>query len=150
MFFLLLKDIKAFDIQKYYNTKLEEGLSSNSVIKHHAVIRSALKYAVKSKSIKENVADFVEKPQKVEKEANYYSKEELKKLLQVSKGDPIEVPILLAMNLGLRCSEVLGVRWSNIDFDEKVIKIHHKVVRIFDDNGKLTVSAQNKMKKMSY
>lgn len=143
---ILLKDIKPFDIQKYYNVKLEEGLSSNTVIKHHAIIRTSLQYAVKSKSIKENVADFVEKPQKEEKEANYYNKDELKKLLQASRGDTIEVPILLAMNLGLRRSEVLGVRWSNIDFDEKIIRIHHKIVRTFDDDGKLTISAQDKMK----
>jgi Site-specific recombinase XerD len=58
---VMLKDITPILIQKYHNAKLKNGLSPNSVIKHHAVLRSALQYAVKVKLIKENPCDMVDK-----------------------------------------------------------------------------------------
>jgi integrase len=49
-------------------------------------------------------------------------------LFKAAENSPIRIPIMLASYYALRRSEVLGVRWSNIDFKNKVIKIAHKVV----------------------
>ena len=146
---ILLKDISSIDIQKYYNAKLSEGLSPNTVIKHHAVMRTALAYAVKTRMIKENPADFTDKPEKVKTEARYYNNKELNELFEVIRGEPIETVILLTAYLGLRRSEVLGIKWSNVDFDNNTIHIKHKVVRTFDENGKLTFATKDKMKSES-
>ena len=52
------------DIQEYYNVLFAEGLSSNTVIHHHALIRKSLDYAYKMNLIPNNPADKVQRPKK--------------------------------------------------------------------------------------
>ena len=97
-------------IQRYYSLKIDEGLSSNTVIKHHVIIRSALQYAVKTKLIKENPCDLVEKPKRKRYVCEFYNAKEIRDLLSVSRETTIEVPVFIAAHFGLRRSEVLGLR----------------------------------------
>lgn len=118
------------DLEDYYRFKVAEGLSPNTVIKHHAVIRSSLQWAMKHQYIKYNPADLATKPSKVHYQANEpYSIEEVAQLLTVTKDEPIAVPIFLACFYGLRRSEALGLRWSNIDFQSGWLHIVTTVVK---------------------
>ena len=45
------------------------------------------------------------------------------KLLKICKGTDLELPIHLASGLGLRISEILGLTWDNVDFNENTITI---------------------------
>ena len=122
--------LTAGDLEDYYAFKIAGGLSPNSVIKHHAVIRTALQWAVKHRYIRENVADFAEKPSHVRYHgAEPYTIQEIAALLQATADEPIAVPIFLASFYGLRRSEVLGLRWSSIDFQNGVFSISTTVVR---------------------
>lgn len=141
-----LDKLTAMDIQRYYSQKIKEGLSSNTVIKHHAVIRSSLKYAVKNHFIAENIADLVDRPKKEKYYASFYSVDELNQLFAAAKGSTIETPVLLAGYYGLRRSEIIGLKWDSIDFENKIISISNKVVRAKDENGKLVSVSQDKMK----
>ncbi len=105
-------------IQDFYQHELSKGLTPNTVIRRHANIRKALQHAFQLDLIKSNPADKIEKPKKGSYTASYYNEEELKKLFEVSKGDPIELPIILAAYYGLRRSEILGLKWDAIDFKE--------------------------------
>ncbi len=58
---------------------------------------------------------------------NFYSKDEVQQLLEVSQDDPLHLCILITAYYGLRRSEVLGLKWSSIDFERKSITINHKV-----------------------
>lgn len=118
------------DLEDYYRFKVAEGLSPNTVIKHHAVIRSSLQWAMKHQYIKYNPADLATKPSKVHYQANEpYSIEEVAQLLTATKDEPIAVPIFLACFYGLRRSEALGLRWSNIDFQNGWLHIVTTVVK---------------------
>lgn len=143
---LKLSKLKPIDIQRYYSDKINEGLSPNTVIKHHGIIRTSLKYAVKTNLIKENVADLVDKPKRERYHASYYTLEELNDLFSVVKGTKLETVVLLASYYGLRRSEILGLKWDAIDFNKKTITICTKVVRGKDSNGKLAAIPQDKMK----
>ena len=57
------------------------------------------------------------------------SREETAMLLNGIQGDPMEVPILLALWLGLRRSEILALKWSDIDFDKMTITINKALVQ---------------------
>lgn len=80
---------------------------------------------------------------------NIYNRHELQQLFHVAKGDPLELPILAASFYGLRRSEVIGLRWSAIDFERKTIRIDHTVVqtsinrqtKIIQKDGTKTVSS---------
>lgn len=118
------------DLEDYYRFKVAEGLSPNTVIKHHAIIRSALQWALKHQYIRYNPADLATRPSKVHYQANEpYSVEEIVQLLTLTQEEPIAVPIFLASFYGLRRSEALGLRWSNIDFQNGWIHISTTVVK---------------------
>lgn len=135
------------DLEDYYNTKIAEGLNPNSVIKQHAIIRSALQWAVKHRYIRENVADLADKPsrEKYHGEAPY-SVEEVAKLLTLTQNEPIAVPIFLAAFYGLRRSEILGLRWSAIDFQNGWIHISTTVVKEKEGDEIHTVVRENTTK----
>lgn len=123
-------NVTAGDLEDYYRYKVAEGLSPNTVIKHHAVIRSSLQWALKHQYIRNNPADLATRPSKVHYQANEpYSVEEIVQLLTLTQDEPIAVPIFLASFYGLRRSEVLGLRWSNIDFQNGWIHIITTVVK---------------------
>ena len=66
--------------------------------------------------------------------ADYYNEEELNNLFKVVKDTSLELIVYLTAFYGLRRSEVLGIRWSAIDFENKTITINHKVVTVTDEN----------------
>lgn len=66
-----------------------------------------------------------------------YSMEELNQLLKIVKNDVIEIPVLLAAYYGLRRSEVVGLKWSAIDFENDWIYINHTVVQVSGCANKL-------------
>lgn len=135
-------------IQRYHADKIAEGLSPNTVIKHHAIIRSALQQAHKAKLVKENAADLVDKPKRTKYHGNFYNAAEINTLLAAAKGSSIETPIYLAAFFGLRRSEVIGLRWEAVDFETKTITVRHKVVRAKQD-GKMTIQATDELKTQS-
>lgn len=127
---ITVSKLTAGDLEDYYAFKVKKGLSPNSVIKHHAVIRTSLQWAVKHRYIRENEADFAQKPTHVRYHgAEPYTVQEIAVLLQLTASEPIAVPIFLASFYGLRRSEVLGLRWSAIDFQQGTISISTTVVK---------------------
>ena len=139
-----LVDLKATDLQDFYNKQLER-VKANSVIHYHANIHKALKYAVKIDLIPTNPADKVERPKKNEFKGSYYSADEIHALTEVAEGTKLEIPVLLASFYGLRRSEVLGLKWSSIDFERKSITINHKVTEQLV-NGKYVPVVSDVMK----
>jgi len=127
---ITVSKLTAGDLEDYYTFKISSGLSPNSVIKHHAVMRTALQWGVKHKYIRENVADFANKPTHVRYQgAEPYSIQEIANLLACTQNEPIAVPIFLAAFYGLRRSEILGLRWNAIDFLQGTLSITTTVVR---------------------
>lgn len=119
-----LSELKSSDIQLFYNHKQEvDGVSANTIKHYHAYIHRALKEAVKTERLNRNPADNVNLP-KVERHlANYYSAEELNSLLAYAKGKPIETVVRLASWFGMRRGEIIGLKWSCIDFNRKVLTV---------------------------
>ena len=77
-----------------------------------------------------------------------YKAEELEQLFKAIQGDPSEFGVIMAAFYGLRCSEVVGLKWDAIDFENKKISIQHTVVTA-KVNGTLTEIARDKTKTKS-
>lgn len=85
--------------------------------------------ALKHDLIANNPADKVTLP-KVEKfTGKFLSVEQGNTLLEVSKGTPMETAVILAMMYGMRRSEIAGLKWSAIDFENDTLEIRHTVVK---------------------
>ena len=143
-----LVDLKATDLQDFYNKQLER-VKANSVIHYHANIHKALKYAVKIDLIPTNPADKVERPKKNAFKGSYYSAEEIHALTEVAEGTKLEIPVLLASFYGLRRSEVLGLKWDAIDFDQNTITIRHTVTSCDLDGKRVLVASDTTKTKSS-
>jgi len=143
-----LVEIQALDIQEYYNNLFSDGLSANTVIHHHAVIRKALDYAYKMDIIPNNPADKVQRPKKEQYIGSFYNENELNELFEKSKDDPLNLMIRVASYYGLRRSEVLGLKWDAFDFDNKTITIKHTVT-IGRIDGKRQVYSKDRTKNKS-
>lgn len=116
-----LQELQPTHIQQYYTKKLKEGLCANTIKHHHANIRKALQDALMQNIIAYNIADRVKVPKVNNYNANFYSTEQIKKLLEVSKGSTIETVILLTSFYGLRRSEVLGLQVA-----QRFLKVEQK------------------------
>ena len=131
---IMIADLKPVHILDFYNWLYSQGLKGNTVVKYHANIRKALDYAVQTDLIQTNPAIKVGRPQQEQFIADYYNQEELNNLFKVVKDTPLELIVYLTAFYGLRRSEVLGIRWSAIDFENKTITISHKVVTVTNED----------------
>lgn len=145
---LKLTEVSAKDIQQFYLKQLER-VKANSVIHYHAVIHRAMKYAVKTDLIKTNPVDKVDRPKKNAFQGSFYTEEELQQLFEVAKGTKLELPIVLASFYGLRRSEVLGLKWDAIDFQQNTISIQHTFTQCEIDGKMVEVAADTTKTKSS-
>lgn len=124
-----LQELEPQHLQRYYNLKLDSGLSPNTVSKHHANIHKALDWALSQNMIVYNPADRVQLPKKQRFVGHYFDDCQLKELFIISKDTPIESVVYLTAHLGLRRSEVLGLKWDVVDFTNKTITIKRTAVQ---------------------
>lgn len=129
---LLLKEVLPSHIQDYYQYELDEnGVTTNTVLHYHANIRAALQHALKTDLIATNPADKIERPKKNEFFGSFYNHQEINFLFDKVKGELIELAVILAAFYGLRRSEVVGLKWTAINFENKTISIRHTVTPVY-------------------
>lgn len=108
-------------IEALLNDRLEIGLSPRRVQYIHAVLRRALNRAVKAGYVGRNVALLVDPPRVPHKEIEPLTPGQARVFLQAIKGNRLEALYSVALALGLRQGEALGLRWQDVDFKEGVI-----------------------------
>lgn len=151
---ITLSGITTLDIQQYYNKcmsgqdKPNKKIGASTVKKRHANIRKALDFAYRMDIINSNPADRVQLPKIIKYEGDIYSDDELEELFEVVKGKRIELAVCIASFYGLRREEVVGLKWSAIDFVNKTIMIKHTVTEYTLD-GKLVRKEKERAKNIS-
>ena len=141
-----LCNLTPFHIKQFYNDKLKT-VSKNTIVHYHANIRKALQNAYLLDLIPNNPADKVEKPKVERYEGQYYDEEDFRELFKCIHGDPIEIAIIFISFFGLRRSELVGIRWSLINFKRQQLKMGTTVVQIpVDGHYKLVVENKAKTK----
>ena len=140
---ITLQNIKPKHIQEFYQYLLDEGLCGNTVKHYHANIRKALQYAMKTDIILSNPADKVDLPKIEEYKPKFYTSDEVKTLLNEVIGTKLEIPVMIDCFYGFRRSEVIGLKWSAIDFENDTITIDHTITQ---SNGKLIIRDKTKTK----
>lgn len=144
---LTLFDLEPSHIQRFYDYRIKEhNTGARTIVRYHANIHKALDYAVRMKRIAENPADSVELPKVVMPEAKFYSADELRTLIVKTAGTPMEPVIRLAAWFGLRRGEIIGLRWSSIDFDAKILSISGTIKDKSESGSKAYYSATAKTK----
>lgn len=119
----LLK-LTPMDIQQYYiQVQQTANLSSNTLRRHHDLLSSSLRSAVRQDKLLVSPIDKVEPPRAKQKEASYYRPEELKRLYTLVEGHPLELCVKLAGSLGMRREEICGLKWECVDLQRQLLSI---------------------------
>ena len=129
---LTLRELEARHLQMFYSEMLRR-VTPNTVIHYHAVIHSALKYAVKTDMLIQNVADKVDRPRKNSFQPVFLSADEMQKMFEALRGTRLELPVLVAAFYGLRRGEVVGLKWDAIDFEQGTISVKRTVTSTIID-----------------
>ncbi len=132
-----LSKISPDDIDALVNAVQKKGLSEEMVKRVYSVVHTALNAAVKKGTILTNPANRIEKPRVNRQERQVWSDETVKEFLKASRGySRYWIAVYLAVMTGMRQGEILGLKWSDIDFDNGVIQVirnYNKNSKTFDD-----------------
>ena len=145
---LTLRELEARHLQMFYSEMLRK-VKPNTVIHYHAIIHSALKYAVKTDMLVQNVADKVDRPKKNSFQPVFLSAEEMQKMFKALRGTKLELPVLVAAFYGFRRGEVLGLKWDAIDFERGTISVIRTVTTITLDGKQTEIEQQSAKTKSS-
>ena len=145
---LTLRELEARHLQMFYSEMLRK-VTPNTVIHYHAIIHSALKYAVKTDMLVQNVADKVDRPKENSFQPVFLSAEEMQKMFEALRGTKLELPVLVAAFYGFRRGEVLGLKWDAIDFERGTISVIRTVTTITLDGKQAEIEQQSAKTKSS-
>lgn len=117
-----LTQLKPEHLQHLYTEKLSTGrrdgtggLGNRSVRYIHTTLHKALKSAVKMGMIVRNPADAVDAPKVKHHEMKIMSESDIHIFLEYAKSTPYYALFYTALFTGMRRSELLALRWSDVD-----------------------------------
>lgn len=133
-----LYKLKLNNLQSYYNRLLDNGKTVSVVKQINTKLKTCLDAAEKNGYIEKNYCKLVELPkEKKENKLEVFTIEQQEKFIEVIKGHKLEMLFLMAISTGLRIGELLGLKWSDIDFDKHTLSVNRSIQRryIFDNEG---------------
>ena len=142
---LTMNEVSPTALESYCAFLLDAGLSANTVNHHLTLIKSVFNDEIRNGAPILNPVKCVKAPRVETFQGETLSVEQIGQLFRLFEGDPIEDIVRIGVIYGLRRSEILGLRWSDIDFETGTLQIRHKVaeVRI---NGKRQLVRSNDLK----
>lgn len=139
-------DLTAGRINAFINKKLADGLSASYVRDILTVFKTMLKYAQDEYGFRLSLKNVI-LPKSERKQVEKISDAEQKKLVSYLKANMslTAFGILLSLFMGLRIGELCGLKWEDVDFQNKILHIRRTVQRISSANGnrktKIVISA---------
>ncbi len=136
---LMLQKLHPLHVQEFYSTALAEGrrdgrggLSAQTVLHCHRILRGALNQAVRWQLLVRNPADAVVPPRPVRREMMALDETGTVLLLNAAKRSRLYGPIMLAVTTGLRRGEVLALRWTAIDLNRGTLSVREALEQTRD------------------
>lgn len=124
-----IQNLSTMQIQKWVNDLSKKSPVSHKPMKARTVkniflnLSAAMEQAAKLDMIRKNPCKNVLLPKKSTHLVEVYDEKEIETLISCLKGTDLEVPIMLALSLGLRRGELIALRWENVDLDNGVVHI---------------------------
>jgi integrase len=121
-------------LDAFYSWLATQNLKPNTVLQIHRILSRALKIAWKRGKTGRNVAAMVDAPVGEEIEIEPLTQSEARQILATAKNRPGEAPSV-ALALGIRQSEALGLRWQYVDLDAGTIEVGWQLKRAHYGHG---------------
>jgi integrase len=138
-----LKALTPTHVRALYRDKLDSGLSATSVQRVHALCNKALKQAVNDSLLPRNVTEAVKAPRQLRKEIQALNPDQARTFLKAAHGDRLEALYLLAIHTGLRQSELLSLKWEDVDMEDKRLSVR-RILSAVKNGPTFTTPKNNK------
>lgn len=125
-----LSKVTTSDIDSFYDLKLDEGYSASTIRKMHQLLNQAFSQAVKWKKVANNPVIDADPPPVKKEEMKVWSFNEIDLFLEHCKEERHHITFLLAIYTGMRRGEILGLKWSHIDFKNKTIQVERSLAHV--------------------
>lgn len=136
-----LNKLQPTHLVEFYNNLREDGirtdgkpggLSERTILHHHRLISSILTCAVQWQFILNSPASRVKAPKVEKKEARHFDIEQTEYILELLENEPIKYRAAIYLDIygGMRLGELAGLEWSNVDFDNMLIRINHSLQHV--------------------
>jgi len=132
-----LSRLTPLHVQAMHASLEREGASPRLRQLTHAVLRRALKQALKWDLVDRNVCDAVDPPRVPKREVAALSPDQVTALLAAAKGHRLEALLMVAVGTGMRLGEIFALQWRNVDLVRAAIHVRQTLTEI---GGTLTLN----------
>jgi integrase len=116
-------------VERFYARMRAKGSKPATVHQAHRTLRTALNEAVRRGHLTSNPVRLAKAPKVIEEEIEPYSMEEITRLLEAAVHRRHPVRWYLALALGLRQGEALGLKWTDVDLENGLLVIRRSRLR---------------------
>ena len=124
-----IRELRPEHIQRLYDHLLAIGTGIYTILKIHSILSSALSQAVKMGVIVRNPVSLTMPPKEPSEEMKILDESQVSQLQIAAAGSRLEALIHLALATGMREMELLGLRWTDLDWVRKTLKIERQLAR---------------------
>ena len=129
-----LIDLNARQVQSYYANLIRTGKSAQTVLNIHRLLSQTIRQAIRWDMLSRNIMEGVAPPPRRKPELRSLDVDETRRLLRAAETTDYHMPIYLAIYTGLRRSEILGLRWGDVDLDARRITVARTMINL-NGNG---------------
>ena len=128
---LQVSSINKLMVQRLLNNMSKNGLSANTLAKTKAILYSIFKEAMENRMISYNPCENITiRRDKTERRVLSWQEQQL--FLEAIQGSRYETLCILGLSTGLRIGELSGLRWSDINFEEKTLTVERTYIYLHD------------------
>ena len=150
--YMKLSDVTAEHLNRMYikwsqpgeNKRTGKGLSDQTILHHHRLLHAIFAQALKEGYVSRNIVEMTTPPKAPKHEAKFFEIEEVIAIGKALKTEPLKWQAIteLMIDTGARRGEILGIKWSSVDFKECSIKIENNLLYtpdrgIYEDTTKI-------------
>ena len=122
-------------LERLYRKMIDAGARPATAHQVHRTMRTALGEAVRRRQLAQNAAALARPPRVEQEDIEPYTIEEVRLILQAAAEGRNAARWAVALALGLRQGEVLGLHWPDIDLDADIIRIRTNRLRPEYEHG---------------
>ena len=131
---LMLTDLTAQDIKDLHTAMLKQELSHSTIRFTHTILKAALKQGVLDQYLPSNPMEHVKPPRNNKPKVSYLAWEDAVRLRTVTANDRYHIYYQIALSTGMTRSEILGLRWKDVDTEAKTISVNNTFVTVGGKN----------------
>ncbi len=132
-----LQAILPAHIRQLYLRMQMEGRGARTIQLVHVTLHCAFAQAVKEGLIGHNPLEAVERPKVETKRYSIFTEEQVRAFIAAAKGHPYEALFFLALTTGMRKGEILGLMWTDVDWEKSTLRVNRQLQPVSYEGGAL-------------